>query len=143
MVDCEQIADKMTWRIRAWSAKNPSYAARLQLINSVLMGIFTYWCQMFILPRRVIKTVNSICRSFLWFGVHDSQKPRHVSWATVCKLKKAGGLGIRNLQAWNIAAIEKIAWHISHLRESVWVRWVHGVYTKGWSLGDLQCPYHR
>ena len=50
MVDCEQIVDKMTWRIRAWSAKNLSYVAHLQLINSILMGISTYWCQMFILP---------------------------------------------------------------------------------------------
>ena len=63
MVDCEQIVDKMTWRIRAWSAKNLSYVAHLQLINSILMGISTYWCQMFILPWHVIKIVNSI----YWF----------------------------------------------------------------------------
>ena len=25
----------------------------------------------------------------------------------------------------------KVAWHISTLHESLWVKWVHGVYTKG------------
>ena len=38
---------------------------------------------------------------------------------------------MRNLQAWNIAVVGKIAWHVSHLKDSLWVRWVHGVYTKG------------
>ena len=85
---------------------------------------------MFILPRHVIHIVNSICRSFLWFGTHDSHKPSHVNWDAICKPKKAGGLGIRNLQVWNAAAVGKIAWHIFHLRESLWVKWVHGVYTK-------------
>ncbi|XP_057529992.1 uncharacterized protein LOC130808548 [Amaranthus tricolor] len=94
----------------------PNVLAWLTLINSVLMGISTYWCQMFILPCLVIHLVNSICRSFLWLGTHDSHKPGHVNWDTICKPKKAA-VGI--------------AWHISHLRESLWVKWVHGVYTKG------------
>ncbi|XP_057532912.1 uncharacterized protein LOC130810803 [Amaranthus tricolor] len=64
IVHFEQIPDKMTWRIRAWSAKNLSYAARLQLINSVLMGISTYWCQMFILPRRVLRLLISFVVPF-------------------------------------------------------------------------------
>ena len=95
------------------------------------MGISKYWCQMFILPLRVIHIVNSICRFFLWFDIHDSHKPGHVYWDAVCKPKKAGGLEIRNLQVWNAAAVGKITWYISHLRESLWVKWVHGVYTKG------------
>ena len=41
IADCEQLADKMTNRIKSWQAKHLSYAARLQLINSVLMGIFS------------------------------------------------------------------------------------------------------
>ena len=28
-------------------------------------------------------------------------------------------------------AVGKLAWHIYHMTESVWVRWVHEVYTKG------------
>ena len=90
----------------------------------------TYWCQMFILPRKVINLVNSICRSFLWFGVQETQKPGNVNWAEVCRLKKHGGLGIRNLQMWNLADVGKIAWHLAKLSESLWVRWVHGLYTK-------------
>lgn len=66
--------------------------------------------------------INSVCRSFLWFGVSDNSKPRNMSWSKVCKPKKFGGLGIRDLQLWNLVAIGKIAWHISSLNESLWVK---------------------
>ena len=39
---CEQLDDKMTKRISSWQCKHLSYAARLQLINLVLMGITSY-----------------------------------------------------------------------------------------------------
>lgn len=54
-----------------------------------------------------------------------------VSWKEGCKPKNIGGLGIRNLLFWNQCAVGKIAWHIYTMKESLWVRWVHGVYTKG------------
>ena len=73
--DCDALVDKMTSRIKSWSEKSLSYIARLQLVNSVLMNISSYWCQIFILPKKVINMINSICRSFLGFGVSDSSKP--------------------------------------------------------------------
>ncbi|XP_057535390.1 uncharacterized protein LOC130813571 [Amaranthus tricolor] len=79
ITECEQLADKMTKRISSWQCKHLSYAARLQLINSVLL---------------------------------------------------VGGLGIRNIHLWNQTAVGKIAWHIHMMRETLWVKWVHGVYTK-------------
>ena len=42
VVDCEYLVDKMTVRIRSWIARNLSYTARLQLVNSVLMSISKY-----------------------------------------------------------------------------------------------------
>lgn len=42
-LDCEILIDKMTARIRAWSSRNLSYAGRVQLINSVLLHVHTYW----------------------------------------------------------------------------------------------------
>lgn len=64
--ECERLVDKITSRIHGWQSKKLSYAARLQLVNSVLISITTYWCQMFLLPKKVIKIVNNVYRSFLW-----------------------------------------------------------------------------
>lgn len=129
--DYDQLVDKMTSRIRSCHVKHLSYAARLQLVNSILVGISTYWCQIFVLPKKVINHINAVRRSFLWFGISNSDKPGNVSWAKVCTPKKYGGLGIRHLDLWNKIAIGKVVWHIAMMKKSLWVKWIHNVYTKG------------
>ena len=41
--DCHELVNKMVGRIRAWSSRNLSFAARSQLFNSVLMSTHVYW----------------------------------------------------------------------------------------------------
>lgn len=55
IVECACLADKMTSRIKGWQVKHLSYAARLQLINSVVMRISSYWCQILILSKKIIQ----------------------------------------------------------------------------------------
>ncbi|CAL1400364.1 unnamed protein product [Linum trigynum] len=52
-------------KIHSWRSKKLSYAGRLQLVTSVLMGTLQYWMQIFILPKRVIKQVQLVCSHFL------------------------------------------------------------------------------
>ena len=81
----------MTTTIRSWSAKNLSYTARLQLVNSILMSISNYTV---ILPNRALKQINAVCRSYLWHGEIDSRSIGAVNWEKVSRPKKEGGLGI-------------------------------------------------
>ena len=133
---CEYLVEKMTNRNRSWYARYLSYTARLQLVNSILMSISNYWSQTIIHPKKVLHQINNICRSYLWHGVTDSSAPGNVKWEKVCRPKKEGGLGVRNLYFWNLAVAGKIAWHISTKQDSLWVKWVHGIYMKGgrWDL---------
>ena len=55
-----------------------------------------------------------------------------MNWSHICKPKKDGGLGVRNLELWNVIAVDKLAWHVCMLHESLWVKWVHGVYVIPW-----------
>ena len=59
-----------------------------------------------------------------------------MSWSKICQPKSCGGLGIPNLDIWNLVVVCKLAWHISSMQESLWVKWVYEVYTKGadWML---------
>lgn len=93
VAECEQLADKMLDKIKGCSVKHLLYVAHLQIINSILMGISAYWCQIFIITKGVIKCINSICRTFLWFGVANPNKHGLVKWKEVYKPKKVGGLG--------------------------------------------------
>ena len=79
----------------------------------------------------------------MWFDISDSHKLGKVKWEDVCKPKKVGGLGLRNLLVWNQVAIGKIIWRISSMKDSMWVRWVHGVYTKGGNWGIFNAPPTR
>ncbi|XP_060959312.1 uncharacterized protein LOC115700111 [Cannabis sativa] len=71
--ECANLVEKMTTRIRVWSSRNISYAGRAVLINSVLLSIHFYWSQIMILPKKVIKNIEAICRAFLWKGQHLMQ----------------------------------------------------------------------
>ena len=78
----------MTTKIRGWKGKNLSYAVRLQLVNSVLMSVITYWCQIFHPLKKVIKQVNSVCRAFLWQYDENDPRPKNVNWNALCRPKK-------------------------------------------------------
>lgn len=63
--DCKPLIERTVARIKSWSSKILSYAGRLQMIKSVLFGIQLYWCQIFVMPKKVMKEVQRICRCFL------------------------------------------------------------------------------
>ena len=63
--ECDQLVNKMVARIKIWSSRHLSFAGRMQLVNSVLMSVSVYWCQIFILHKSVIKKINSVCRAYL------------------------------------------------------------------------------
>uniref|UniRef100_A0A803QQC4 Reverse transcriptase domain-containing protein n=1 Tax=Cannabis sativa TaxID=3483 RepID=A0A803QQC4_CANSA len=62
--DCEILAEKMTATIRSWSTRNLSFAARTVLTNSILIAIQAYWSQICILPKKLYRRIEAICRSF-------------------------------------------------------------------------------
>ncbi|XP_062104186.1 uncharacterized protein LOC133815351 [Humulus lupulus] len=101
--ECKCILEKMTSRIRIWSTQNLSYMGRVTLINSVLILIHSYWAQIMILPKKLLKDVEAICRAFLWKGTSVSHIPGLIAWENICLSKAAGGLGFRRIHDWNMA----------------------------------------
>ena len=79
MIEYEMIVEKMTSKIRSWQVRCLSYTARLQLVSTILMNITNFWCQIFVLPKKVLKQVNAICRAYLWHGEADSDVPRNMN----------------------------------------------------------------
>lgn len=109
----QPLIDKIIARISSWSVRKLSYAGRIQLIRVVLFGVQSYWSQMFLIPSKVIKTIEAYCRSFIWSGTNVITKRALISWEKVCKSKSAGGLNILNLKQWNRAAIIKLQWDLT------------------------------
>ncbi|KAH1089771.1 hypothetical protein J1N35_017028 [Gossypium stocksii] len=70
--DCQPLVDKIQARIRHSSAKNLSFAGRLQLIQAVLFSTCNYWYRQLILPKSVLQRINQLRSRFFWKGADAS-----------------------------------------------------------------------
>ncbi|XP_060968611.1 uncharacterized protein LOC133036135 [Cannabis sativa] len=138
--ECAVLAEKMTARIKIWSSRNLSLAGRAVLVNSVLMSIHSYWSQIMILSKKIIKDIEQICRAYLWRGHLTTTGPGLIAWDSVCQPKAAEGIGLKKIAEWNLAALTKYVWAIANKEDNLWIKWIHCVYIKGEDWWDYQAP---
>ncbi|KAG7581859.1 Reverse transcriptase zinc-binding domain [Arabidopsis suecica] len=122
--DYQPLIDRILSRFSSWSVKHLSFAGRLQLIQSVIYSIITFWASIFILPNKCLETIERMCCAFLWKGSPFSARGARVSWESVCTPKSSGGLGLRRLQPWNKVLGLKLIWLLFTAGGSLWVSWV-------------------
>lgn len=61
-----------------------------------------------VLPRRsFLKSLTAIQRASLWNGSQDQSKIKWVAWESICHLKAAGGLKIKDLDRFNKCLLSK------------------------------------
>ncbi|GJR04765.1 putative reverse transcriptase domain, reverse transcriptase zinc-binding domain protein [Tanacetum coccineum] len=60
-----------------------------------------------------------------------------VAWEDVCLPKIKGGLGIRHLEAFNMALITSHIWSLLTCKESLWVKWIHTYKLNGRSFWKI------
>ncbi|XP_075085145.1 uncharacterized protein LOC142168364 [Nicotiana tabacum] len=80
----------------------------LELLGIQKGELPTYWAQVFVLPKKITKLIEAMCRSFLWTGEGSISKKALLAWEKVCLPKSAGGFNIMNIAVWNKAAICKL-----------------------------------
>ncbi|CAH9126786.1 unnamed protein product [Cuscuta epithymum] len=123
--------------LKTWNTKTISYAGKLELIRSVIQGVQSFWLQVFPVPITILDRIVSICRIFLWGG-----KYAKVAWDDICLPKEEGGLGIHNAKVWNHALLARTLWDVHMKKDTLWVRWVNGVYLKCRTVWDF-VPHTR
>jgi hypothetical protein len=72
------------------------------------------------MPVKVWREVVKIHRKFLWGGLLNRRKVCWVSWASVCKPKKEGGLGIKDLRLMNSSLLTKWRWKLLVDGDELW-----------------------
>ncbi|KAK6132726.1 hypothetical protein DH2020_033531 [Rehmannia glutinosa] len=127
----EELTRKIRTYIDGWSALTLSYAGRAELIRSVLQGVECYWISIFPLPDAVCTKIIKLCRNFLW-----GTSSKKVAWASICHPKSEGGLGFRDLRAWNNALLAKTLWNIHAKKDTLWHKWIQHVYLRNRPLRD-------
>ncbi|XP_018435547.2 uncharacterized protein LOC108807802 [Raphanus sativus] len=142
--DCDPLLLQIKKKMSSWTTRSLSMAGRLTMLTSVISGIIGYWSSAFLLPKRVIKAINSLCSSFLWHGTIGISTGAKVAWKDICTPKKEGGLGIRNIVTWSDTCALKLIWMLFFRAGSIWVAWIRQRYLSTgpfWSLNEKNCSY--
>jgi hypothetical protein len=103
---------------------------RKELINSTLSNSSIYHMSMFLIPKTNIKRMDKLGRTFFWQGGQLKKKYHLVRWTNICKNKKKGGLGIKDLRKMNVSLLCKW-WWLLETENGLWKDIVKVKYVKG------------
>jgi len=87
------LKDRVWKRVQGWMEQSLSAGGKEVLIKAVAQAIPTYSMSCFKLPRGLCEHLNGIMRGFWWGSKEGKRKTCWVSWDTMIKPKKWGGLG--------------------------------------------------
>lgn len=122
------LIEKFRAKTEGWMTRVLSFAGRVELAKTVLLGAMNYWIQSFKLPQTVIKELERIICNFIWKGGMHT-----ISWDTICRPKKEGGLGLRKIKDMSNAAGIKLFWRLC-TTNSLWASWMKKRYLMEVSL---------
>ncbi|GKV05619.1 hypothetical protein SLEP1_g17606 [Rubroshorea leprosula] len=101
------LIDIFSKKLSKWKGRFLSLGGRITLINSVLDSLPVFWMSVYLIPKGTILLLDQIRRRFLWGGTEGGKKINWVKWEVVCKDKKKGGLGVKDLRKFNMALLGK------------------------------------
>ncbi|KAI5430636.1 hypothetical protein KIW84_035011 [Lathyrus oleraceus] len=89
-------------------------------------------------PKCVLEEIIKIQRNFLWGDGGGSRKMCWVSWDKICLRTEEGGLGVKNVEWFNLALMSKWGWRFLNDKHAIWFKLLQFRYGSGLqSLGDV------
>lgn len=131
------LIDKLMYMINHQSSSLSSFAGRTRLIKSVLFAFTNYWLQCLPLPKKVIRKIEAICRTFIWSGTDKITRKSPIAWKKVCFPKRHSGLNIIYLENWNKACLIKLLWNMHGKSNSMWIKWIYCYYVKDQDIQNM------
>ena len=118
----KDLGEKITRRVVGWKEKYIFKAGREILIKTVAQAILTYIMGIFKIPKALCDTINSMSAKYWWGQTKDGKKIYWINWKKLCTPKKKGGMGFRDIQAFNLTLLAKQAWQLIQDTHSLFYR---------------------
>ena len=105
--------ERLENKLSSWKGKKLSWSGMATLIKSVAQAILVYSMTAFQFPKNICEQLVATIRRFWWnpkskFGSYWTS----ISWSSLCRLQKEGGLGFRKFWDFNQALLSKLAWWV-------------------------------
>ncbi|XP_031120222.1 uncharacterized protein LOC116023365 [Ipomoea triloba] len=136
------IEDKIKHRIGSWSKKLVSQAGMEILLKSVAQSMPTFTMSVFLLPDSVCLSIERVMNRY-WWGARNEKGIHWKAWDRLCVPKKFGGLGFKDLRAFNLAMLGKQTWRFLTRPQSLVARVYKARYFPKTSFIDAtlgSCP---
>lgn len=122
------IQDKMKTRLSSWYSRCLSLAGKEILLKSVAMALPVYAMSCFKLPVTTCKKLTSAMSSFWWNTMENKKKIHWIGWEMLCIPKHDGGLGFKDIHAFNQALLAKQARRLILFPNSLMARFLNSRY---------------
>lgn len=113
------LKDKLGKKLSGWKEKMLSNAGKEILIKEVGQAIPSYTMSCFKLPDSLCDELAGMVRKFWWGQKNGVDKMAWLSWEKMCMPKEMGGMGFRDLKAFNLALLAKQGWRLQTCTNSL------------------------
>ena len=101
------LLERIIKRLEGWKEKFLSMGGKEILLKAIIQALPVYAMAVFKIPKLRCKQMTDAMAAF-WWGDTDIQKRMHrKAWWKMCVPKKMGGMGFRDLHAFNLAMLAK------------------------------------
>ena len=135
------IKERIWNKIQGWKEKLLSKAGKEILIKACAQAIPVYTMTCFDITKSLCEEINSVISRFWWAQQEKDNKIHWLGWEKLTRTKREGGLGYKDLHAFNLAMLAKQRWRLLTKPDSLCARVMKARYFPNTSV--LQAEYQN